>query len=303
LVKRASEFLDRAIEETEGVSYRIDVTVQKPEVQYEAELRLDIDGHLAHRHLADPDCIVLADAVAFVVASALDPLASYERARPLAELRSESEAPAPAPVAAESQPESDERPSGPAADEPATPKSESKPRQVSMSDESAPLEPSVVALIEARRGITPSTAFGVGLGGRFELARFWTSVVALAYLPRDATYQAGSLGTLPTLLLLDSCFALGSGRVKWPLCARLEGGAVRGAGARVSDPRTTWLPWFAAGLSAWAAVDLDEQWRALAGFGIMGAIARPRFLLSGVNTYEADPVSISASVGAQWRFR
>jgi hypothetical protein len=288
-VNRVAAFLGRPLDEAASENVHGSSQVTRSDGAYRGELKLRIGAEAEQRQLADPDCTVLADALAFVLASAIDPLVSYERAPALEDVGEHGKASETAndnelPVAASSP----------------------KPAGVVPQPSASELQPrfALGAVIGSQFGILPEVAWLLGVSGELKLGIFRAQTSAAALLPqrlplRNAEargdFQAG-------LVSLDACLLVKQQAVEIPVCANLELGAVRGESAQVSDPRAIWLPWIRTGLATSAAVPLGE------GLALRGAVAtglvavRPRFSLDGEVVHEAQPIAGSAAISLEWRF-
>ncbi len=315
LTERIEEFLGRTFELRGTSRVRVHLrrsTAQGPE-GFEAELRWRLDDRDDQRRLTDPDCTVLADASAFIIASALDPLATYQRARPLEQARVSAsiETPQPdsdVPSGKAPEPERTTKPNRQATPEHVPPSTEAYDHRGAAPDEAArslstvPTHAFLGPAIDVRAGLSPDPILGFGLSAHLQVARFWTALGATVGVPQRSTPAGRGVELTPVVGTLDICVLLTQSQLLWPLCARVEAGAVRGEGLGVSDPTLAWLPWVGAGISTGFALDVAPNWRVSSGVGVVTPIARPRFLLSEAPIYEARRLAVTGSVGAQWRF-
>ncbi len=250
------------------------------------ELATYIDGAMQTRSLRADDCTVLAEAVAVVVAVALDPVA----------------------VAT-----SEARDDGPHVPEPVA---EAAPSSTAAIDR-APVVASTTRAPHRRSwwfGMRVAGGYGIGTApggtGLVGLALFAQTgrarieVEGRWYGPREIVDDgAGARTQLGTAAALG-CVELGRAVVTAPVCLGFEAGALRARGVEVLDPQTVNFPWAAPVARAALAARVHARvrmWLALEGAVL---VVRPQ-LQQGFEApqvlWQAPPVAARVMLGVEVR--
>ncbi|MEM9452908.1 MAG: hypothetical protein AAGF11_01930 [Myxococcota bacterium] len=285
---------------------------------FEVTLALWSPTGFERRRIVAERCDVLAEAVVFVVAVAIDPVAVAQGAAQEdrgASLIDPSAAKQSSPEAVEVEPAESE----PRADPEPAPTPETEPAPLGDAPEPAPSREARRGPPESDRDHVPSRSSPVPLAGVLRLA----TGVGVGVLPTlDVVFGvAGALRgrsfrvelgaqhgfarpvRLPATdsagadldqwtLLGRGCWARPARRVEVDLCGQLETGAVRARGVGVEQARTRWSSFVSLGAAAGLAVSLYEPlalWVDVQGYG---SVRRPRFGVAG-----ADAALYSAAVG------
>lgn len=288
---------DAAVEARIGAMLGTTEVVTEPAVadvdgelgSYTVELATDIDGARQARTLRAPDCAVLAEAVAVVVAVALDPVAVVET-----ELASDAQR-VPVDVPSPSEPR---REFGltPAPSTVARTSAPARRRKWSFGSRVAG---------GYGLGTAPGGTGLVGLALYAETGRARLEIEGRYWAPRriregdaGARVQLGTVG-------VAGCLQLGGPIVTAPVCIGLEAGALRARGVGLPDSRVVNFPWLAPLARAALQVRVHARvrlWLALEGAvlalrpGLQQGFVEPRPL------WEAPPVSARVMLGldARW---
>ena len=268
-------------------------------------LATDFDGHAENRELSAEACADLGEATAILLAFALEPelagsmpeSALARDAEPEPEPESAPVTTVPEPTVRESQHE--ERMPEPLELEPRPPSE--PPARPSPGPDAPIARPSFFFRLggAVELGVLP----GVSGGPRVALGVGWTKVridLHGAYLlPRrdpasgpGAEYQAGLVGlrgcALPTV----------GDVVTLPVCAGIEGGAVRAATREFDPARTRHGPWLGPLASVGAALRFGRVglWTAVEA---VGAAYSGEFRIAGAAQHTSAPVSGRLAIGAE----
>lgn len=286
-----------------------DARVRASEEGWALRLALRTADRTSTRHMAARECQTLADAVALVVATFVDPVQTDRRAtgRMPAQPRAIPAPPArPAAPAKPAAPAGLAAPAGPTL-RPRETRAEAEPTPEPPPPRPTPRDPDLagvrLAAIAGR-----ATQHDLDLGPDVELS--WQRGVvrlglgALALVPRDRPVTAGV--TLRRWMLAGRLRAGVvmplSPRVELPLSLGVEVGPVVARGRGVDRPQTVVSPWLAAVGSVQVVWRLRPRWGLWAGIdGIVGALL-PRFTVDGAGPIASGPGGIRAALGVEWRW-
>jgi len=300
---RTEAFLGRTIARaasTEGVA-RFDVVESAG--TFSAHSRIVLGDSEQRRELSDPDCVVVADAAAFVLASAIDPGVQYSDAPPLDEASPPTETDAP--TAPEAQGTVASRATPPKAAPPpraaAIPPARATPR-AEPAHEPHSVTPTFGVSGGVLVGPLPGPAARVGVGAAIAVDRFAATLAAEWALPQESFDGASPGGSYQRVgSALDVCVLALDGRLSVPLCARAEAGAVFGEGRGLSPSERATLPWVGLGGAVALSVNLGGGFAVGPHVAVTGGLVRPRFLTEGGNlVHVADEVSLAASLALSW---
>jgi hypothetical protein len=274
-----------------GARVRTTVTIDAVLGGYAGTVELPTGTTPTMRSLQAEDCVVLARAMAVVIAVSLDPVAVAEAAQASA---------VPEPVASPV-PDGSALPRVPA-DEPSP---EPSPRRMGSSGD-AFAEPR-----PTRRDLEGGARLGAGVGGflfpaagvGLSLApfvgtsRLHVRAVAQYWAPQRIAFDPArdAQGELQLLTGgLRVCPQLGGARVRFPVCAGADAGAIlgRGTGRDLAILRSARSPWVGAVLEPGVVVGVTSRvslWLALEG---VVSLYRPRFVVEGA------PRGFTAGAGA-----
>lgn len=251
------------------------------------ELSTFIDGAKQTRSLRADDCVVLAEAVAVVVAVALDPVA-------VATNEASAEGPRVPEPAIES----------PASAAPVVDRAKPVPHSAS----AAPRRRTWSFGVRVEGGYGIGTApGGTGLAGLALFAQTGRARIEIEgrwYGPREILEDgAGARTQLGTAAALG-CLELGRAVVTAPLCLGFEAGALRARGVELPAPQTVHFPWAAPVARAALAARVHARvrmWLALEGAVL---VVRPQ-LQQGFDAPEvlwtAPPVAARVMLGVEVR--
>ncbi|HET6583245.1 MAG TPA: hypothetical protein VFG69_07355 [Nannocystaceae bacterium] len=270
---------------TDTAATRATADVSAGPAGYSVELTTFIDEAQQHRSLRATECVVLAEAVAVVVAVALDPVAVADR----------SSTPAPPPSTTAPPPFAVEPP--------------------------AKISPLVVRTPPARTrrrwsfgsriaggyglGTAPGGTGLVGLALYAETGRARLEIEGRWWAPRRI--ERGDFGARVLLgtASFAGCVQLGGPRVTAPLCIGLEAGALRAGGFGLTNARVVNFPWLAP--LARAAIQVRVHARVRLWLAVEGAALalRPQLqqgFAQPQRFWAAPPVSprVMLGVDARW---
>ena len=275
---------------------------------FTARLELRTAWATSTRTLEAERCSSLADAVALLVAIAIDPIA-------VDRTLDEAPAPAPTPAGAPVEPPPPSRPASPPAAEPPSPPppvaSDPPPRPSSPSRRPEPaderalqllLRPTVGVSAGLLPRVGPSLHAAAGLRWRWLRA----GVQASHWLPRLAELDARPEPVAELRLWgvgVHGCAGPRWGRVELTGCVALHGGRMRGEGRGTLDRvRVEHRPWVAASIGPALVVSLAAPiglWVAVDG---TASLYRPRFHVQGLGSvHEVGPLAFTAQIGLEVR--
>ncbi len=226
-------------------------------------LRLEVvgDHELQPQRFKADDCQTLATAAALVVAVLLDPVATA-----LSVVPSEPAEPIVSPEA---------EPMVASTSEPVRPEARSAPSRWRFGMH---LE------VGGEFGAVPRGTGGARIGLMVRRRRFEARAIGSYWLPRrtqpgsspGARVQMGAAG-------LAACFVAGQGRFDVPMCAAIEGGAVRAVGVDVAAGRTAVIPWLAATVGPGVRWWLRPRFAFVASAEVFAPILRTRLTVGQVD--------------------
>lgn len=288
--RRVEGFLGRKLGEVGGEPVHADIRVEVSAQGYSARVTLETAAGSQERRLEDPDCDVLADASAFIVAVAIDPDAA---------VRALAAAPEPSP--------SSERP--PAIEDVITPtevRSEEPPVARQPQDRRRP------------RGIRGAARLGlVGSGGL--LPGFAPGVqLAVALLVRRARVEAGGRwhfersvavggdGSASLTLWevgLTGCYEPGWQKLEFPLCGGLSAGEMRAQSRGLLENGSASIPWLSADLTGGLAYVPVRGVALRADVSARVPLNRPTFTVENLGEVHSSwPVGVSGGLAIEARF-
>jgi hypothetical protein len=294
----AGEFVARVVaqaEAVEGAEFSVAVRVrQRPDQRWALVLDLEGGGGVDHREIEGETCEAVVDAAALIVALRLVEAAERgDLVPPVAP----AEPPQTTPESATIEPT------------PAPPKTSTTPA-AAIADESSrrPARPSgwIAIGAGAALGVLPSVGAGVSADGGVQ-GRFWRVGVSVRGFPARVVDHPTASGVRGRFDLVEAG-VLGCGmptvrRVAFPLCARVDAGALRGIGnGAVATPRPRWSPWIGVAASATVAWRIVRQ---VAPFvsaeGVVGAL-RPAYSVGGEQEplFQAGRAGFRAWVGVEF---
>ncbi len=260
------------------------------------------DGGVDRRTMAGESCEAVTEAGALVIALRLDDAAPAVQPEP-------DPPPDPAPLP--------EPPASVVAAEP-EPAVASEPTRSKPAPTSARPEPVTSTVVEplALEGwisLGGGAALGIlpGVGGTAELAggiegRYWRVGLSLVGLPvRRAPHPDDADVTGRFDLVAAGALGCGvpiTGRLAFPLCARLEVGGMRGVGqGAVAVPEPGWSPWIGLGASARASWRVLRWLAPYVEAGAMVGANRPGFTIGDLpgTLYEAGRVGGRFTAGVE----
>jgi hypothetical protein len=269
-----------------------DAIVRVRDGKFVVELAVQVDERRFMRELEAQRCEALAEAVALVIATAADPLAS---AAALREPAATARAPTIPPPAA-------------TAEDPvvvASTTSEPAPARDARSRPAIRLVLGTGVGVEA--GAMPGPTGSVSGFMGLERDRLRVEVGGTYFIRRPASLDAGRGATVGLGTgTLRGCGRLGATRL-FVLCLGAEGGAMRGDAFGIRDGRTRTEPWAAAIGSAGVHGAVSRRVRLFARAEVAVALVQPRFELRPrgqdiVVVHDPGPVSARVAAGIEIAF-
>lgn len=286
--------LERSSERGDGWRVTVDIRERSgPEFVAEVEI-YDPAGGVAQRTVTSQSCAVAADAVAFMIASAL------------AAPQAEGEPEPPEPIVPEPKPDPEPEPEPP----PDAPVSESRPAGATpRTTEPAPPDVAVAGWLGLDAGVMGGALPGVvgrlRLAGGVEGPRWRAGLGVSASTRADARASGvSSVGADLGHWAVDAqgCGVLRRGRWSVPLCGELEVGQLYASGFGFAGARTIVLPWGAALVSAGVGVDLGKRWRIVGRASAGGVLNRATIVIDNLGTvHRLGPVFGRGSLGLELR--
>lgn len=267
LSRRIGEHLGRPLGDTDAIEAAVEVVRDAETGEYRAEIQL---GEVA-RQVKAPDCAAVTEAVAFVIALAVQ----------------------------ESEPEQEPAPER--QPEPAPPV-EPAPRIVTVAPRRNPLDLRMRLDGEVAAGTLPGAGLGGGAAIAIGRAPFSIELGFAAYAPARAPAPGADMAGADIDLISGRARLCGA-RGGWRICGGGAVGRMGGRGVGVEDPRSA--------VRRWSAVTVGGGWsRPLAGplaiaveLDVGVAVERPRFTLDdGTLLHEPAPVGARLAVGIEARF-
>ncbi len=272
--------------------------------RYSVQLRTVRNGRVGTRRMGGGSCRSLADAVAFVIALAIDPSRAAEARDSLA---TDSTADVPT-ASTPREASSDSAQSAP----PSPPEAATEPEAASRSAGSrvSPVwrwRGAVSAAAVADTGSMPGIAFGFHLGaaamvGPAELDGYATTFPRQNRPAGSPCYGRG--GTFRLVLGgLRACYSGLRGDVDLAGCAGFELGSLHADGFGVRHPQAADSLWVAGTLGVRASLRIAGSFRLAFDLAMGVPLRRDRFVLDGIGlVHQASPVVGRAFAGPELRF-
>ncbi len=287
------ESLDRAAEQPLGVDARVQGDSSHG---YAAKLSFASARGSTERALEHPECAKLTEAVALLIALAIDP----ER------VRAHQEAGAVESSSLEAEPTPPEK-SPPPRQEPAQPpvttldQGPSPPAYRPAVDASVRASVAILGLVGG--GMLPSAAPGIGPELALRFGHFEAAAVGRFWATRSAAVPGTPDASLELSLFtggLRLCGVPTHGPWSLPACARADVGRMTGDGQHVDNQRTG-RDWFAGVGGSLAVAYTLGRFSPIAGADLLATTARPRFgvLRVGqeVQAFRPQPWQLSGFIG------
>ncbi len=309
-------------------SLRARAAVEQHYGGFTLELELVTSSGRSTRRLQDPRCETLATAVAFLVAVAIDPVSVAVAAmpspesqpRPALEPRPGPDPQSP-PLTLPPPPPPPSPPSPPSPPLSPPPASELEPNPTVKLERFVPprddgqtrprlnLSGAIRAFTAVGIGSVPDVDIGAGALGAVT-GRHWRAELGFMHVFTQPVRlnEAAESGANVSLWtgVARACGVIAAGRwIQFPLCAHLEGGAIRAQGIGVELASVETSGWFALGGAAalaFAPVRTIALWAELHGFGTP---LRPQFVVNGASEtlYLAPRGGIRGALGLEIRFQ
>ncbi len=282
--EQARALVDALVPSTEA-RLRVRASIDAVAGSFEGTLELHTNASRVTRRLQTDDCMMIARAMAVVIAVSLDPLATAEQERVMAVPE-----PVPEPVGPTLPAGAGERARSSTRE--TTPRS--TPAELGAGDQS-PAEPR-----PTRRVVEGGVRIGAGMGGLLlpaagmglslapfvGTARLHVRAVAQYWVPQELAFdpRRDARGELQLITGgVRVCPPLAWGRVRVPLCAGADAGAMlgRGTGRDLVPRRTAREPWAGVVLEPGVTVGVTSRvslWLALEG---VVSLYRPSFAVEG----------------------
>ncbi len=266
----------------------------------------DLDGRELRRDVTGATCAEVADALALVVALAIDPHASVTpialppaaSAPPSSASTPHSSTPAPPPASAARPPTVLPSPSVSALPPPRSSPSPLAPRTARVAFGA------LGAGGVFSTGVTPSTLFGLDVFAELRLAAddWMTPSFRIAFERTASDTLTGANGTARfvwTAGRFDACVrGWRAGRLSIGPCARAEVGAISAAGGGVTHPKNETGPWLALAPAVRARVSIADVLFLDADLALRVALARETFYFEPDATfYEVPVLGVTGGVG------
>ncbi|MEM7156985.1 MAG: hypothetical protein AAF799_29305 [Myxococcota bacterium] len=265
------------------IAVRAEITVEARDDGFASRLVLDAGPASSTRELWAPECELLARANMVVVAVGLDPLTTAEA---IAEQESEAEQePTTVP-----EPAVRRRPRRPAPVEPPRPEPPGTPPKTK-AERKRSVAPGLEFGVRLGAGpgglVLPGAGFGGVLSPWLGTERIQVRAAVQAWSGRRVSFDAQQDAAGVVRLVSGGvrvCPVLGRGRLRVPLCAGVDGGAVlgQGTGNALIEARSAVAPWAGAVLQPgleYAMVERISLWAGLEG---VISLYRPAFSVDGV---------------------
>ena len=314
VLARVARHLDRSIATDRDAPLAADVAIEATrDGAFAARLALASSDGRRERSLIDRDCVLVADAIAFIIAVAIDPSVQASDAPLTAEERARATPTPGDTTGSDSAPDSEPRGDAVSGSDF---ESESESESGSESESESASRPAGRALrvawaVGAQASLAwqplPGLAPGVLVHGAARFGRFVRAELTLGYspaqrhpLPSDRTVEVRFDHALAALAGCALAPAAGS---ELGACLRVLAGAVRGHGGELSDGRDRALPHVALALGPLLMLPLGDA--AVLRFELAAtvAVARPSFVLdTGEQVYDAEIVGFVAAIGGELRF-
>jgi hypothetical protein len=263
------------------------------------ELTTEVGERVQERSLHADSCDALAKATAIVIAVAIDPIGAAHEVRSAVRARGTAEVVPPV----------EPQPAPPAIDDAAVtqratpvragPRERSRPRvRIHLGIGGGV----VVGAVPSVSG-GPVAAFGLTAGRlRAELRGAWWAPRVGSSEGRSARVQVGTIGAV-------ACGEPGPARVRFPICAGIETGAMRARGVNVTNARTQHLAWLAAvvgaGVRGWVRpriglrADVEVGIPLVVDRVVVGSPTAPEPRI----VHQTAPVGARAVLGVEFRLR
>lgn len=294
-----------AIAAADGASVVTETVVEAEADGFRATVSVRRGSSTDTRVLQTEDCVLLARAVAIVIAVALDPVAVATQFTPEPEPKPEPE-PEPEPI---TDPLPITAPEPITEPEPITDQPPAPPPRRSSSREDLPLEYGAGLALGVGGRVLPGAGVGFALSPFVGIRRVHARAVVQYWLPRTQTLpnnlQAGGrfqLAAAGVRLCPNVTFGPAPDRVRLPLCAGVDFGALLGSGAgdAVQAETNASAFWSAVTLEAGAAVVIAPRVSLFAAFEGAISLSRPRFFLeNGGELHESARFGPRGLIGIQ----
>jgi hypothetical protein len=277
--------------------------------EWRVKLVITREGTSRTRELRGHSCPELADAVALILALAIDPEV-FSRSggdaphAPLADAG--KDAVSPLPPQEEHVAKSTVRAASAPLGEPRLARSPPKPASAPSPGEHRFL--GFLALGSSTAlGVIPTPAFGVSLTGGLSSSALRLSVTA-SYFPQRRATSAEQPGLSAVMdlrtLSLSGCWMHGlARRLRAGACGIGEWGAVRARGEGATRVYSETQPWAATGLGGVALLGLSPDFELGLDAGLLVPWGRPKFLVANAQVYQAWPAVGSVRALLEVRFR
>lgn len=291
------------------------VVVREVEGELEATLELGTAWGESRRTLRAARCEDIADAVALVVATTIDPLLGIREPHDAGAVVE------PARARPEPEPEPELPPLPPV--EAAPPSTELSPRASPATDGEPATEPATADREPRRAPVIVLGAVGAGVGAGLRLRAGavldadlgvgwrWLRVLAIgSYTFADSRPVAGTASGTITMRAWSAgalgCGVPAFGRFELPVCAGIEGGTMLGTGRGLPDGASASRPWVGVALRAGLHLRLTPRVALALDVHGIGVVLRPTFHVATTDglepVYTAAPVAGRAILGVQVRW-
>jgi hypothetical protein len=148
----------------------------------------------------------------------------------------------------------------------------------------------------------PGASPGVGLDAALLLRPFRVDLAGVAFLPRRATDGPARADVSLSAVALRAGWGFTFARFELRPNLVAEGGVVHATSAGVSEPGDGDGRWWAVGAGAAFGVGLGRRVSVTFGIDALGLLIRDEFTIRGRGPiYRPPPVTVRASLGAEWR--
>lgn len=269
--------------------------VEKRDERYGADIRTP--G--GERHLDGESCRAVSEAVAMVLALAIDPEASpsaaafavFDEPSQTPEAKPESTAAEPVGAAA-------------ASAEPSKPEKDQPPRSDESDEEGKDARFIAAAFALVESGMLPGATFGASAGAGVGVTAWSAELGATWLLPREGELEGdssrgGKIGYIGGHVA--GCFTPFRSR-RIDFCGAFEVGRLAGTGTGVTNPLTGDAVWLAPALFGAARLPLFGHVLGEGRLGVAFPLNRPKFSLNDLGeVHQPAPFTVRAELGFSWR--